>query len=129
MARFDTSDGLRRLRRAGLPVNTVALARFLVGKVIVHDAVNGRLSGRIVETEAYPVGDATGHAFRGSTQRNRSLFFARGQAYVYLICAISILLCVSSERAGIGTGFLLRAIGPLDGVGRMESTAPGQPSE
>ena len=57
MARFDTSDGLRRLVRADLPVDTVALARFLLGKVIVHDTAQGRLSGRIVETEAYPVGD------------------------------------------------------------------------
>ncbi len=122
MARFGTRDGLRRLVRADLPVNTVALARFLVGKVIVHDTVNGRLSGRIVETEAYPVGDRAGHAFRGRTQRNGSLFLARGHSYVYLIYGISILLNVSSERAGVGAGVLLRAIEPLDGLELMEST-------
>ena len=122
MARFDPSDGPRRLVRADLPVNTVALARFLVGKVIVHDTANGRLSGRIVETEAYPVGDRASHAFRGRTQRNGSLFLVRGHAYVYLIYGISILLNVSSERAGVGAGILLRAIEPLDGVELMEST-------
>ena len=120
-ARFDASDGLRRLVRGSLPVDTVALARFLIGKVIVHDTANGRLSGRIVETEAYPVGDAAGHAFRGRTQRNGSLFLARGYAYVYLIYGISILLNVSSERAGVGAGVLLRAIEPLDGVELMDS--------
>ena len=124
MARFDTSDGLRRLVRADLPVDTVALARFLLGKVIVHDTAQVRLSGRIVETEAYPVGDAAGHAFRGRTQRNGSLFLARGHAYVYLIYGISILLNVSSERAGVGAGVLLRAIEPLDGVELMDSTCP-----
>src|SRR5450432_2716340 len=69
---------LRRLRRAELPVDTVELARYLIGKVVVHDTDSGRLSGRIVETEAYPVGDAAGHAFNRKPQRNRSLFLERG---------------------------------------------------
>ena len=51
---------LRRLRRAELPVDTVEFARYLIGKVVVHDADGGILSGRIVETEAYPVGDPLG---------------------------------------------------------------------
>ncbi len=124
MARFDMSDDLRRLLRADLPIDTVALARYLIGKVIVHDTADGRLSGRIVETEAYPVGDAAGHAFRGRTPRNGSLFLARGHAYVYLIYGISILLNVSSERTGVGAGVLLRAIEPLDGVELMKDAAP-----
>jgi DNA-3-methyladenine glycosylase len=65
---------IRRLRRAELPVDTLALARYLIGKTVVHDLANARLSGRIVETEAYPVGDAAGHAFTGLSAANRSLF-------------------------------------------------------
>jgi len=122
LARFDTNGGLRLLLRADLPVNTVDLARYLVGKVIVHDTANGRLSGRIVETEAYPVGDAAGHGFRGMTQRNRRLFLERGHAYVYLIYGVSFLLNVTSERAGVGAGVLLRAVEPLDGIELMDST-------
>ena len=110
---------LRRLRRAELPVDTVELARYLIGKVVVHDTDSGRLSGRIVETEAYPVGDAAGHAFHGNTQRNRSLFLERGHAYVYLCYGTSFLLNVTSEVAGVGAGVLLRAIEPLEGVGDM----------
>jgi DNA-3-methyladenine glycosylase len=100
----------------------VELARHLIGKVIVHDTANGRLSGRIVETEAYPVGDAAGHAFRGRTPRNSNLFLERGYAYVYLAYGVSFLLNVTSERAGVGAGVLLRSIEPLDGFEPMDST-------
>jgi DNA-3-methyladenine glycosylase len=125
-ARFDTIGGLRRLLRADLPIKTVELARYLVGKVIVHDTANGRLGGRIVETEAYPVGDAAGHAFRGRTPRNSSLFLERGHAYVYLAYGVSFLLNVTSERAGVGAGVLLRALEPLDGIKLMDSSHRGK---
>ncbi|MGH7286646.1 MAG: DNA-3-methyladenine glycosylase [Myxococcota bacterium] len=107
---------MRRLRRAELPIDTVELARWLIGKVVVHDTRRGRLSGRIVETEAYPVGDTAGHAFRGQTPRNRSLFLERGHAYVYFVYGSSFLLNVASERRGVGAGVLLRAVEPLEGM-------------
>ena len=120
----DARERLQRLSRGDLPVDTVELARYLVGKVIVHDTSNGRLSGRIVETEAYPVGDAAGHAFRGRTPRNSPLFLERGHAYVYLAYGVSFLLNVTSERPGVGAGVLLRAIEPLDGFELPDSTHP-----
>ena len=75
----------RRLRRSDLPVDTVALARFLIGKILVHDLRGQRTSGRVVEVEAYPVGDPAGHAFGGKAQRNASLYLTRGHAYVYFV--------------------------------------------
>jgi DNA-3-methyladenine glycosylase len=126
---FEPDRRLRRLRRAELPVDTVELARYLIGKVVVHDTDSGRLSGRIVETEAYPVGDAAGHAFRGKTQRNRSLFLQRGHAYVYLCYGTSFLLNVTSEVAGVGGGVLLRAIEPLEGVGELKAGSCGTPRQ
>jgi DNA-3-methyladenine glycosylase len=99
----------------------VELACYLIGKVIVHDTANGRLSGRIVETEAYPVGDPAGHAFRGRTPRNSTLFLERGHAYVYLAYGVSFLLNVTSERPGVGAGVLLRSIEPLDGFELVDS--------
>lgn len=110
---------IRRLHRVDLPIDTAKLARFLVGKTLVHDLPQGRLSGRIVETEAYVVGDAAGHAFRGRTRRNRSLFLDRGHAYVYLAYGLHFMLNVSSEVPGVGAGVLLRALEPLDGIDLM----------
>ena len=106
-------------------MDTVELARYLIGMVVVHDTDSGRLSGRIVETEAYPVGDAAGHAFRGKTHRNRSLFLERGHAYVYLNYGTSFLLNVTSEVPGVGGGVLLRAIEPLQGIDQMMAASRG----
>jgi len=119
-------ERIRRLRRAELPTDTIELARYLIGKTLVHDFPDGsdgpgsRMSGRIVETEAYVVGDAAGHAFRGQTPRNRSLFLRRGHAYVYFTYGSSWMLNVSSETPGIGAGVLLRAIEPFEGIATME---------
>ena len=107
------------LARSELPVDTVALARYLIGKVLVRELLEGVVSGRIVETEAYIVGDAAGHGYRGMTARNRSLFLEPGHAYVYLAYGSSWMLNVSSELAGIGTGVLIRALEPLEGIAIM----------
>ena len=111
---------LRRLRRSELPADTVRLARYLIGKTLVHSTRGGVVvSGRIVETEAYPPGDPSGHAFRGKTASNGSLFLERGFAYVYFCYGSSFMMNVSSERPGIGAGVLIRALEPLDGIGLM----------
>jgi DNA-3-methyladenine glycosylase len=112
------------LERAELPVDTAELARFLIGKMLVRTlaegvAAEGVAAGRIVETEAYSIGDAAGHAYRGITPRNRALFLERGHAYVYLAYGTSFMLNVSSEASGVGAGVLIRAIEPTDGIGIM----------
>src|SRR5437764_8618922 len=109
-------DGHPPLARSELPIDTVSLARYLIGKVVVRELPEGIASGRIVETEAYVVGDAAGHAYRGITRRNRSLFLQHGHAYVYLAYGSSYLLNVSSEMPGIGAGILIRALEPLEGI-------------
>lgn len=111
---------VRRLSRGALPSDTTELARYLVGKTIVRKYGQHRISGRIVETEAYPPGDRSGHAYCGRTARNQSLFLGRGFAYVYFIYGTSYMLNVSSEKAGVGAGVLLRAIEPLEGIAVME---------
>ena len=108
------------LVRSMLPWDTVLLARYLIGKLLVRESPTGILCGRIVETEAYPVGDTAGHAHAGKTPRNRALFLSRGHAYVYLAYGTSYLLNVSSEAIGVGAGVLIRALEPLDGISGMQ---------
>ncbi|MGD0501929.1 MAG: DNA-3-methyladenine glycosylase [Steroidobacteraceae bacterium] len=114
------SRGIAPLERGALPRDTVALARFLLGKIVVREIGKRVLSGRIVETEAYLETDPACHAFRGMTQRNRSLFLEAGHAYVYLCYGTSYMLNVSSEAAGVGAGVLLRALEPISGIERMQ---------
>jgi len=110
----------RSLARLELPIDTVALAHYLIGRVLVRELPEGVVSGRVVETEAYVVGDAAGHAYRGMTRRNRSLFLERGHAYVYLAYGSSCMLNVSSEAPGTGAGVLIRAFEPLEGIAVMQ---------
>ena len=91
-------------RRRNLPVNTLELARYLIGKTLVHDLPAGRLSGRIVETEGYPPGDAAGRSFRGKTPSNQSLFLRRGYCHIYFTYGSSFMVNVTSEEPGIGAG-------------------------
>jgi DNA-3-methyladenine glycosylase len=111
---------MKVLDRATLPVNTARLARFLIGKMLLRKLTEGIAGGRIVETEAYTIGDAAGHAYRGITPRNQTLFLERGHAYVYLAYGTSFMLNVSSEKPGVGAGVLIRAIEPTDGISIME---------
>jgi DNA-3-methyladenine glycosylase len=115
-------------------VNSIELARYLIGKTLVCELARGRLSGRIVETEAYPVSDPAGHAYRGLTNANRSLFLRRGHAYVRFTYGSCWLMNVSSEAPDVGAGVLIRALEPLDGaagmmrrrsVGRLRDIARG----
>ena len=111
---------LERLRRADLPAGTMELAQYLIGKTLVHQLPTARLSGIIVETEAYPPGDAAGHAFRGETRGNRSLFLGPGYCYVYFTYGSSFMVNVTSEEPGVGAGVLLRALEPLEGIETMQ---------
>src|SRR5579872_513936 len=114
---------VRLLSREELPVDTTELARFLVGKILVREVKRGRsttrLTGRIVETEAYPIGDAAGHHFIGERPRTRSMFGPHGHAYVFFNYGSAWMMNVTSEAPGVGGGILIRAIEPLEGIDRM----------
>jgi len=116
----DKERPIPRLRLRDLAIDTVELAKFLIGKSLVHDVARGRLAGRIVETEAYLVGDAAAHSFRGMTSRNKSLFLERGHAYVYFCYGNHFMLNVSGGEEGIGSGVLIRAVEPFEGVELMK---------
>src|SRR6266567_423448 len=111
---------IRRLRRSELPPDTIKLARFLIGMAVVHDLPAGRLSGRIVETEAYRPGDPAGHHFRGPTPRIRSMYLVPGHAYIFFNYGAHFMLNVVSEPVGTAAAILIRGIEPLEGIELMQ---------
>jgi DNA-3-methyladenine glycosylase len=110
-----------RLRAGDLPAGTVDLAKALIGCVLVRDCPDGRAAGRIVETEAYVLGDPASHAYRGKSRRNASMFLAARHAYVYKIYGTSWCLNVTSENKDEGAAVLIRALEPLEGLPLMET--------
>lgn len=108
-----------RLDPAQLPVGTRALARALIGYILVRDSDDGVAAGRIVETEAYLPGDPACHAFIGKTPRNATLFGPPHRAYVYQIYGTLFCFNLSSEKDGVGAGVLVRALHPVEGLDLM----------
>lgn len=97
--------------------NAVAVARDLLGRVLVH----GEAAGRIVETEAYlGVEDGAAHASRGLTDRTRVLFGPPGHAYVYFIYGRYECLNLVAEPDGTPGCVLIRALEPLVGIAEMQ---------
>ncbi len=116
---------LRPLRARTLPIETCALARALIGSILVSESAAGRSAGRIVETEAYPPDDPACHARVGKTERNATLFGPPLRAYVYLAYGSAFCFNLASEPSGVGAGVLVRALEPLDGVALMRARRGG----
>ncbi len=97
------------------------VARELLGKRLVSRIGGVRVSGDIVECEAYGPSDSTSHSFRGPTARNRSMFDRAGTAYVYFTYGMHFCMNLATEAHGVGSAVLIRALAPRDGIDTMRA--------
>lgn len=107
--------------------DTIEVARQLLGQRLVHRLPNGiRISGRIVETEAYlGVEDPAAHSFGGRrTTRTEVMFAQPGTSYIYFIYGMHFCLNVVTMPEGNPQAVLLRALHLIEGVEYVRAKKP-----
>ncbi|MBI5267191.1 MAG: DNA-3-methyladenine glycosylase [candidate division Zixibacteria bacterium] len=97
----------------------------MLGKTLVFVRRGKRLSGKIVEVEAY-IGedDPACHAAPGLTGRNAVMYGPPGYSYVYFIYGMYHCLNVVTEKKDFPAAILIRAAEPVEGMEAMAKTSP-----
>lgn len=114
-----------KIKKIGLDFYTrkdvVAIAKDLIGKIIVTKFKGITTSGRIVETEAYVAHvDKASHSFGGRrTARNEHMYAKPGTAYVYICYGMHQMFNIVTNEKDIPDAILVRAVEPLTGIDTM----------
>jgi len=101
-----------RLKRSFYTRSTLKVAKELLGKYIIRKVGNKKISGKIVETEAY-IGpkDKASHAFLGKiTPRNKAEYLIGGHIYIYLVYGMHWQLNITTYKAEKPECVLIRAL-------------------
>jgi DNA-3-methyladenine glycosylase len=101
--------------------NVLAIAKELLGKIVVTNFDGNITSGRIVETEAYiSINDRASHSYGGRrTARNEAMFAAAGTSYVYICYGLHHLFNVVTNKINVPDAVLIRAVEPIKGIDIM----------
>jgi DNA-3-methyladenine glycosylase len=101
------------------------VARDLLGCRLVRTYNGHRLSGLIMETEAYQGEDDLGsHASAGKTPRTSVMYGPPGHAYVYFTYGIHWLLNAVTGQEGTPAAVLIRGVRPVEGQEVMAENRP-----
>jgi DNA-3-methyladenine glycosylase len=108
--------------------DTLKVARELLGKrLVVPDAARGaRVSGRIVEVEAYlGAEDRAAHSYKGRrTARTETMYRLGGTVYVFFVYGMHHQFNVVAGPLGRPHAVLVRAVEPVEGESLMRERRP-----
>src|ERR1700759_5023403 len=115
-----SASSLKPLPRTFYSRSPHPVPQALLGKPLLPPVQGKRLTGRIIEVEAYlGLTDPASHAARGLTPNNAVLFGPSGRTHVYFIYGMYYCLNVASHLPGEAGGVLIRALDPIDGLETM----------
>lgn len=122
---------MSKLEREFYSKSSIQLGQELVGKILVHNINGQRISGRIVEVEAYMgVEDKAAHSYAGKrTKRTEVMYGIPGILYVFLIYGMYSCVNVVAGELDEPQAVLIRAIEPIEGLDKMSFNRYGRPFE
>ena len=109
---------------------SLEVAPWLLGAVLTRDTAAGSVAVRLTEVEAYGgwgsvlPRDPGSHAYKGLTQRNRTMFGPPGHLYVYFTYGMHWCVNLVCELEGLASAVLLRAGEVVDGLPLARARRP-----
>jgi len=104
--------------------NVLEVSRDLLGKLlVVPDETGRRISGKIVEVEAYRgPEDRASHAYGGRrTKRTETMYREGGVAYVYFVYGMYNQFNIVSNVSDTPHAILVRGLEPVEGIETMRT--------
>ena len=101
-------------------LDTLFVAKNLLGYTLIHESAEGITAGIIVETEAYLQDDPACHAYRRKSVRNAPMFGEAGTIYVYQIYGMHFCVNISTNLKDVREAVLIRALEPTVGIELMQ---------
>lgn len=111
------------LKRKFFARDTTLVARDLLGKILCRREGGTVFKGKIVEVEVYTQDDPACHAYRGFSERTKSLFEQPGTAYVYFTYGMHYCINIVTDKKGYASGVLIRALEPVQNINNTNGPA------